>query len=763
MFWRARSFWLSAGAVAYVAFAALGAGDAPSPFPSPPSTLLGRALPWAALAALPAALALVWNLTAPPTRGEDRVDEGARAAARACAAGAAVLLAALTGPAGPAFMALANLGTGVASMAALVALARLSSLGGLLVPPPSARRLEAAAFASLLWTVAIGLPAGRALAARAETLDPVLLDWATVAASLGALGLFLVTAFRARSTRRLELGVAERATASLLLSATALAVGLLASVAGVSTPERVLPLTTVVAAAAIAASAVVPEPTVIARGLRVTLAVSALAAPVALGAVYVTQAAPRRAGAAVFAACAVTAIAGLFAPALARRFAAEGSRWLGALEAATAAAMSPDPDAALETALGALGAAVAPARGDAMLTGAALFRLSPAEVVTVDRAGYAHVEKGEVPAGLVAVADGEPERILRLEVARAVEVRRPDLRPIVAWMDQRAVAAMAVVRDEVEAVALLAIPLKGPERPASLEEIRALRTLANRLGAVIAVSASLARARAREVGGNAEVARLGDRVHLLEVARDRDAGRLMALARMLERPARVASYSPAARAAVEQLERLGERGLPIALLSAPGVDAVAWAALAHLASPRRAGPLAVVDGTSAVEHDLAHWRDPDRSPLAAAAGGSLVIIDAHALPADVQSYLGAAFPEDGGVIVSLPATVDTLAASGRLSERLADRLGDRTVALPTLASRAEDLRALSLEHLARIGLRLGRQPLGLAPRALEALLEHTWPANDAELHATLLRASLAAEGEVLGLGDLKSIGFVRGR
>jgi DNA-binding transcriptional regulator YdaS (Cro superfamily) len=766
MFWRARSFWLSAGAVAYVAFAALSLGDAPSPFPSPPSTLLGRGLPWLALLALPAALALIWNLTAPPVRGEDRVDEGARAAARAAAAGTAVLLAALTGPGSPGFVALANLGTGVASMAALVALARLSSLGGLMEPPPSARRLEAAAFASLLWTVAVALPAGRALAPRrAEVLDPVLLDWATVAASLGALGLCLITSFRVRATRRLELGVVERATAALLLSATALLVGVLAAVAGVSSPERVLPFTAVVAAAAITTSAVVREPTAIARGLRVALSVSALAAPVALGAVYVTQAAPRRAGAAVFAACVASAVAGLLAPILGRRFASEGTRWLAALDAATAAAMNPDPDVALEAALGALGAAVGRGRGEdrVLLTGAALFRLSPKEMVTVDRAGYAHVEKAEVPAAIAAFADGEPERILRIEVARAVEVRRPELRPAVAWMEQRGVAAMAVVRDEIEAVALLSIPLRGPERPASLEEVRALRALSDRIGAVIAVSASLARSRAREVSGRSELARLATGVKQLEAARDRDAGRRMALARMLERPARVASYSPAARAAVEQLERLGEAGRPIALLSAPGVDAVAWAALAHLASPRRSGPLAVVDGASSAEHDLAHWRDPELSPLVAAAGGSLVVIDAHALPPDVQSYLGAALPDDVGIVVSLPATVDALAASGRLNERLADRLGDRTVALPTLESRAEDLRALSLEHLARIGIRLGKQPLGLAPRALEALLEHTWPGNDAELHATLLRASLVAEGEVLGLKELKSIGFVRGR
>ena len=43
--------------------------------------------------------------------------------------------------------------------------------------------------------------------------------------------------------------------------------------------------------------------------------------------------------------------------------------------------------------------------------------------------------------------------------------------------------------------------------------------------------------------------------------------------------------------------------------------------------------------------------------------------------------------------------------SDEMSERLADRLGDRAVALPTLADRAEDIRALTLEHLGRIGVR----------------------------------------------------------
>ena len=91
-------------------------------------------------------------------------------------------------------------------MAALVALARIGSLGGLVAPPPGARRLDAAAFASLLWTVAVALPAVRALGPRrAAELDPVSWATATVTASLGSLGLAIASAYRVLAGRRLEL------------------------------------------------------------------------------------------------------------------------------------------------------------------------------------------------------------------------------------------------------------------------------------------------------------------------------------------------------------------------------------------------------------------------------------------------------------------------------------------------------------------------------------------------------------------------------
>ena len=219
MFWRVRSFWLAAGAVAYVAFAALVAEDAPSPFPSPPSTVLGRGLPWIALVALPAALAVVWTFTAPPSRGEDRVEQGARDAARACFAGAAV---APRGAHGPGRARARGLGQprrrpeldGGARRARAHRIARRPRGPARLRPPPRRRRVRLAALDRR------GRPPGRARPGprRAAELDPVLIDYATVAASLGSLGLVIASAYRVRARRRLELGVADRAASALVLA-----------------------------------------------------------------------------------------------------------------------------------------------------------------------------------------------------------------------------------------------------------------------------------------------------------------------------------------------------------------------------------------------------------------------------------------------------------------------------------------------------------------------------------------------------------------
>jgi DNA-binding NtrC family response regulator len=293
----------------------------------------------------------------------------------------------------------------------------------------------------------------------------------------------------------------------------------------------------------------------------------------------------------------------------------------------------------------------------------------------------------------------------------------------------------------------------------TLEEVRALRTLADRMGAVIGVSAILARSRLRELESRADAEAKNTETRRIAETLAHHTMRVSAFVRELERPARVASYGPTARAAVEEVERLAATGRPMTLLTSPGIDAIAWAALAHLASPRQGGLFSVVDATSSSEHNLFRWRDPRESPLYLASGGTLVILDPQALPSAVQTYIGAALADDAGIIVAVPATIDSLVAAGRIEERLADRLGDRAVALPTLSSRGEDLRPLALDHLVRIGSRLRGSPFGLDLRALAVLGEHTWPGNDVELESVLLRAALLTDGDVIGIKELEAMGF----
>ena len=789
MFWRARSFWIAAGAVAYAAFAALQASG-------------GRGPAWIALLGLPLLLAFVWTATAPlggyaPARSSEEEterdpaavaanDELHRSAARICFTGAAFLAAARTGPTSPWLDALGNLGAAVASMASLVALARIPHPGGLLPVPDDARRLDAAAFASLFWTIAIALPAAVAVAPeRTASLPPLAPAYVTVAASLGSLGISLAALQRTRSARSLELGTGDRTAAALWLTLTALGVSVLAAALRVVPPERLLPVTAAGAALAVAWSAVAREATAVARALRVVLALTVPAAPIALFAVYIAYAAPGQAGAVAFLACAACAVLGLAAPLLARRFTPERALFHDALDAATEAAMNPDPDAALETALVKL-QGLTPARGVVRITGqsasrgadtaaitldqrhlsAVVYRLAPPELISVDRAGYMHTETAEVPPRLIELASAEPEHVLRIEIARAVEVRRPDVRPLLTWLEQRGIGAAALILDSSGPIGVLTVPRSPAARPLSLEEVRLLRTLSDRIGAVLGVSSMLARSRDRENAARSELEALRAEASRKDAALKSGAARFQALARILERPARAAAYSPPARAAIDQLEHLAQTGRPMTLLTPPGVDAIAWAALAHLASPKHRGAFVIVDGASPSEHDLLRFRDPVESPLHIAAGGTLVVLDAQALPLEVQSYLGAALSMpnalETGFIVAVPATVDSLVAAGRLSERLADQLGDRAVALPDLASRAEDLRALSLDYLIRIGMRIRGRPLGLDLPALALLGEHLWPGNDAELYAVLLRAALVAEGDVVGARELQAIGFAPG-
>lgn len=753
--WRSRSFFAALVGLGYVGFAALRSRD-------------GAGAPWVALVVLPILLALVWVKSAPPLRGVDPVDSAVRSAARATAAGIALLVASWTGETGdPALLAAANVGTAIATLAALVSLARIAPGAGLLQPPPATRRMDATWVAALFWGIATAMPLAAALAPESATMvDPLSMNYATLAASSGALGLVIAASARVRALRRLELGVADRAAAALALSVVTLAIAAPASLLRVAPPDRVMTAAAAVASVCVQLACISREPTGVARTMRTAMAIVLLGAPVALAGVALSLRAPQSTGLLMLVVGGASVLVGIAAPLLARPLGPARSRWLEAIGRANEAALHPDPDLALRDALSTVRSLLP---GDS--ASPVVFQVSPPEMLSIDRAGYVHAQEADAPEHLYEIAEGEPERTARTEVLRSLEVRRSDLRPLVQWLDARGLLSVTLIRDDDGPVGLLGIPRAKRRTPMNLEEVRAVRVLADRIGAVLGVSSALARSRAREMDLRHQAERRGDTIDQLEFRLAAERGRVRANAERLAQPLQAKVYSPAATMTIEQARRLGALGVPVTLLTPPGVDPVPWAAVAHLASARAARPLVVVRGTDAAEQELDRWRDAQASPLTLADGGTLLVIDVPVLPRTVQDFIaaslaervapsGSATPLDVWLAVSVPATVDALVAAGRLSSVLADWLGDRALVLPPLSARSEDLRALALDQLARVGARLHGEPFGIDDRALARLMDHSWPGNDVELADVLLRAALVAQGPRVTLDDLQRSGFV---
>lgn len=745
-----KSFLLPAAAIAYVCFGSLESRN--------------RVLTWVLLVLLPVVVAVVWRKTAAPRTGEDHTEGVARSAVRAVAWGAVLWLAARAGGPGRAGLdAVANVGAGFAAVGGLVALARIAPLGGLMKPATATRSLDGAFFTAFVWSIAVGAPATRAvLPEQMVRLDPLAIDYATTTASVASLLVIVATTWRLRILRRLELGASDRAAGALALSMTAFAVAIPAAVLDVAPPDRVLPVAVIVSAMGCTWCAVTREPTTVARGLRGILAVAILGVPTLLFSGFVARKVPEWAGAVVLFTAGLAIVIGLFARRVAEGLAPEQSRWLDAIDEATRGALQPEPDAAVTAALMALGRATASpgARPE-------LWRIDPPEVLSVDLAGYLHVDRTEAPNRIYELALGEPERTLRSEVLAALEVKKPEVRPLLAWFKSRRAFSATIVLDEDGPLGFLLLPRGTRTAPMTLEEARAIRLLADRVSALIAVSSALARSRERELLAVTRADTADQEIQRLSRIIQLEAGRNEAVAERLARRVRRAAYSPAARITIESLERSGRGGKFAKLLVPTGVDGAAWAAIHHLASERRGGPFVVVDGSSGLEQDPTQWEDETRSPLRLADGGTLVLLEATALPAPIQERIARLFHEQ----IALPKPSDIPAPGLVITQHVAssdaprltsslERLATTSpVELPRLADRAEDLRALVLEELARAGLRKNGEPLGVDSFALRLLMEHEWPGNEAELADVLGRAARIAQGSIVTAADLSSVGF----
>jgi len=318
-------------------------------------------------------------------------------------------------------------------------------------------------------------------------------------------------------------------------------------------------------------------------------------------------------------------------------------------------------------------------------------------------------------------------------------------------LEMRGALCVTLVIEGDDAIGFLLIP-KGRRRSAiTIEEAEALQLLAGRVGALLAVSSALARSAVREqdAEGRARALQItcDDLVHNATV---REASN-HAFAETLARPVRAALYSAAARMAAAQIERLGTAQRAIVFEVPPGVDAVGWAAHAHLSSPSKSGPF-VVEAAFSVSAEGDGLVESIRRQ------GTLVLLGFDALPMTqrdpIERWLNnPQLAQHSTLLLSIPSPphdeldiwVAKYVARGVLHR----------IKLPPLADRAEDLQALIFEHLTRIGTSPDGEPWGIEPAALRFLLDQTWPGNDAELKGTLARAVARCRGTRVTLDDLE--------
>lgn len=104
---------------------------------------------------------------------------------------------------------------------------------------------------------------------------------------------------------------------------------------------------------------------------------------------------------------------------------------------------------------------------------------------------------------------------------------------------------------------------------------------------------------------------------------------------------------------------------------------------------------------------------------------------------------------DVRIISATNRDLEQMADEGTFRSDLYYRLNGYTITLPPLREREGDV-VLLLEHfLALLNRQLGKEVKGIAPGALQRLLEYDWPGNIRELQGVLRQALLQCSGEVL--------------
>lgn len=210
-----------------------------------------------------------------------------------------------------------------------------------------------------------------------------------------------------------------------------------------------------------------------------------------------------------------------------------------------------------------------------------------------------------------------------------------------------------------------------------------------------------------------------------------------------------------------------------------GTGKEGMARLVHDESPRASGPFIAVNCAALPETMVeailfGHKKGAFTGASAdgeglfrAAHGGTLFLDEITELPLALQAKLLRALQEgevlpvgetravkvDVRIVTAANRDAAELVAAGEFREDLYWRLNVMPIALPRLADRRQDVRAIAAAMLLRMQ-NSGDAFAWLSAEALETLQAHQWPGNARELGNVLQRALVLREGDAIEAEDL---------
>ncbi|MAT26366.1 MAG: hypothetical protein CMN31_01960 [Sandaracinus sp.] len=416
------------------------------------------------------------------------------------------------------------------------------------------------------------------------------------------------------------------------------------------------------------------------------------------------------------------------------------------------------------------------ASGDPMAT-PQLWTVDPGRAADVDAAANPRSRPQGFPGFLLAHLEATPGAVVVTRDVDAKVVRQPELRPLGELLESHDAlcAVPLVVHGEVEGALLVPRGRRGSAL--SLEEMEGLLQLGDEVAAMLALIVGRDRTQRRLGELARERDRLDERLDEAEAVREkleREGAALRAGRGAGRRAAPPVAYSKAMRELEARLGDLAPTETPVTLLAEGGTPVDRVALRLHEASGRAGGPFVVADcaGLRPERAEAALFGDGEHPGwMRMAEGGTLLLADVPALPLATQHALAEAlavrqarsaegkgpYPIDLRLVVTTRVPLGPLAELGRVDAELARWLDRAVVEVPPLRARAEDIPSLVLLALDRACRVLGKETVGIAQGALDALLAHDWPGNLRELQHAIDRAVARAEGEQVTRRDLPAL------